>query len=209
MPFRTSAASLFVNHLLKSGHTGTFYINLDVLLHQIIFLMNKLQSSVGTTADILTILTFLFSVFSIKNAGNIIWIDAFGAPLSTFRFFITSLLIFSSTYAIGKLFSRFIVEKHRYDKQFRILVYGVTSSISAWITVFTYQSFLYGTALNNGFWYKVGFTILVCFAIFLTFYFMKLNIPSDKYDREEFEDTFVGILVTVYGVFWFVPAFSW
>jgi hypothetical protein len=170
--------------------------------------MNKLQSSVGTTADILTILTFLFSIFSIKNASNVIWIDAFGDPLSPFRFLITSLLIFSSTYAIGKLFSRFIKEKHKYDKQFRVLIYGVTSSISAWITVFTYQAFLYGDALYSGFFYKAGFTILVGFAIYLTFYFMKLNIPSKKYDREEFEDTFLGILVTVYGVFWFVPAFS-
>lgn len=171
--------------------------------------MNKLQSSVGTTADIITILTFLLSIFTIKKTSNIIWIDAFGAPLSPFRFLITSLLIFSSTYAIGKLFSCFIIERHKYDKQFRVLIYGVTSSISAWITVFTYQAFLYGEALNYGFWYKVGFTVLVGFAIYLTFYFMKLNIPSRKYDQEEFEDTFVGILLIVYGVFWFVPTFSW
>jgi hypothetical protein len=128
--------------------------------------------------------------------------------LSSSRIFATSVIIFFSSYAIGKLFSRFIADQEKYDKQFRVLIYGVVSSVSAWVTVFTYQSLLYGEALYRGTGYKAGFTILVGISVWLNYYFMELNLRLKDYDKDEFDNTFFGILLMVYVVFWFVPTFS-
>lgn len=163
--------------------------------------MNKLQSYLGLTADIIAILTFSLSIVKFPNIGELIWIGGLGNPLSSSRFFATVIIVFSSSYAIGSFFSRFIINQEKYNKQFRMLIYGIISAVSAWITIFTYQSLLYGEALNEGISYKIGFTALVVGSGFLTHYFMQLNIESKDYEKDEFDNTFSFTLFLVYVIF--------
>lgn len=170
--------------------------------------MNKLKSYLGLTADTIAIFTFALSIFRFPNVGELIWIGGLGGPLSSSRFFATSIIVFFSSYAIGSFFSRFIINLDKYNKQFRVLIYGILSSVSAWITVFTFQSLLYGEDLYKGFFYKLGFAILVGLSGRLTYYFMQLNIESKDYDKDEFDNTFSIILIAIYSIFCFVPTFS-
>ncbi len=81
-------------------------------------------------------------------------------------------------------------------------------AFSAWVTMFILQFFLYGPALNIGFAYRFGFTVLVFLSFWLNKYLLYLSIEQSTDYKEDFENTFTPILALIYIIFWFVPVFK-
>lgn len=170
--------------------------------------MDKIQKYLGVVADVIGVVTFIASFFSISKSTNVIWISAMGDPLSPFRLLSSTILVFSSAYALSKLFGLLINNSYNSDKPLRMLLYGIIGAISAWVTMFILQYLLYGPDLNIGFLYRVGFTVLVGFCCWLNNYFLSLIIEKSPHYREEFESTFTFLSILLYAIFWFKPAFS-
>lgn len=170
--------------------------------------MDKFQKYLGLVADIIGVGTFIASLFSISKSTNNIWIGSFGEPVSTFRLLFSAILMFSSAYALSKLFGSLMNHFYNSDKPLRLLFYGIIGAISAWVTMFILQYILFGPALNISFWYKAGFTILVLFCWWLSNHFLNLSIEKSSNYHEEFEGTFTPIMALLYLFFWFKPVFS-
>lgn len=170
--------------------------------------MDNFQKHLGVIADIIGVGTFIASFFSISKPVNIIWIDALGVPISTSRLLLSSILVFSSAYALSKLFGKLMTHFYDSDKPFRILIYGVTGAIAAWLTLFVLQYLLYGPALDIGYGYRIGFTLLVALCCWANNYFLGLQIEKHPDYKDEFENSFTPILILQYAIFWFKPVFS-
>ncbi len=167
---------------------------------------NDYQKYLGITADVISLMTFILSLVSIALPENIILEKFVAGKLSTFRFFLTSLILFSNAYAFSRLFSYLIKKFYDADKTLRTIFYGFISSGMAWINVFILDAFLYGGVSELLVPFKLGFLVLLGLVCWLDLYLLRLNL--NHLEDEEFDNSFVGVFIIIHIIFCFVPIFS-
>ena len=167
---------------------------------------NNYQKYLGVTADVISLATFVLSLLSIALPKNILLERFVAGRLSTFRFFLTTVILFSTAYAFSRLFSYLTKKFYAADKTLRIIFYGFISSGMAWINVFILDAFLYGGVSELHFFFKLGFLIVLGLVCWLDLYLLRLNLNYEE--DQEFDDTFVGIFIIIHVIFCFVPVFT-